>query len=101
MLKCTQVDIAGKSQNVDYQEVGTYEGRKIKLHIHVDSYKSQGYARAYVWSADALKWNEVHHILPLNMKTDKELGYQPRSIERKDFAVDRETLLSYVKQVLG
>lgn len=35
------------------------------------------------------------------MKTDKELGYQPRSIERKDFAVDRETLLSYVKQVLG
>lgn len=100
MLKLTQVEIAGKGQNVDYSEVGTYEGRKIKLHIHVDSYKNQGYARAFVWSADALKWNEIYSILPLNMKTDKDLGYGPKSISRADFATDRNTLLDYVKQVL-
>jgi hypothetical protein len=95
-------------QDVYYTEILTLKGNKeykCKLEIRSNSYQFQSYARAYVWSQEALKWNLVDDIAYTNMTTKEGLGYYPdvkkSGAKFLHFMADRDLLIQKLGTVLS
>lgn len=75
---------------------------KVRFQISSDSFRSQCFARAEVWSPTELKWNSVHFIPYAAMKTPEGLAYYPSNsgVDWKHFRKDLETLINVTMEVL-
>lgn len=80
---------------------------KLKLHVKVDSYDFQSYARIWVWNKEGLKWNLVHSIPYPEMETVKKevfYGRTPASMteeEKKAFKHDNQCLIMMAETILS
>jgi hypothetical protein len=105
MAKRTKNDAKGAEiskggQAATYQELLTAEnGDRLRVVIHADTYKFQGYARAERW--DGVQWQRVWALDPLKMQTETNLAYVPRDLTHYDFKLDRDRLLGLAAAVLG
>lgn len=96
--------ISKNSQHSDLTELllrpsaGGEPPDRIRLRIHTDSYKDQGWARVERWNG--LAWSEVWSLNPHLMQTDAKLGYKRGDITLADYEADRSALLNHVIDVL-
>jgi hypothetical protein len=93
-------EISKGSQAANYQEMVTAEnGDRLRVAIHADTYKFQGYARVERW--DGVAWQRVWALDPLRMQTETNLAYVARDLTHYDFKLDRDRLLGLAAAVLG
>ena len=76
--------------------------RKIKIRFLVrsDSYDFQSFARAEVFSPDALTWNPLASIPYSNMKTKIGLVHQSGQVGLDAFEADLLTLLQQARAIM-
>jgi hypothetical protein len=71
------------------------------IEIHTDSVVSQSRVSIKVWSQDDLRWNLLHSIKPMAMKTKPSLSYLPEDPKHKDYQADRNELIRVAKKILN
>lgn len=95
--------IARGSQDLTYSRTVMINKKfKVRITIKSDSYKAQCFAKADVWSADKLSWNNVTYIAPSLMKTEDKLYYWPasRQVTIAQFLDDESKLLADALAIL-
>ena len=102
-VKSLSLDIAAGSQSVNFVELLSGWGQRLRISIKSDSYAFQSYARIEVWSAAELKWNLVAYVQHGSMRTPAGLIYQPNrsGFQASHFQADRTELIRLAGLVLG
>lgn len=101
--------ISRDDQNVNFLHLVKVDGHKVRLRIRSNSYASQCWAIAEVWSATDMRWNEIATIPHGAMQTPPKLCYHnnlPKDSPHKvwndpsHFRADSERLLSLVTAII-
>ena len=102
-VKSLSLDIAAGSQPVNFVELLSGWGQRLRISIKSDSYADQSYARIEVWSAAELKWNLAAYVQHGSMLTPAGLIYQPSrsGFQTSHFQADRTELIRLAGLVLG
>jgi len=102
-VKSLFLDIAAGSQSVNFVELLSGWGQRLRISIKSDSYLVQSYARIEVWSAAELKWNLVAYVQHGSMLTPAGLIYNPNrsGFQASHFQADRTELIRLAGLVLG
>ena len=102
-VKRISLQISAGSQSVNYQEVFTLDGHKLKIEVKSDSYRVQCYARIHVWGDVNKGWVPVHSVHHGSMETPEGLHHKPskQGLEPHHFQADRNELLRVAREVVG
>ena len=95
----TEIEIGG--QSIIFKETFEYNSHKLEVKIKSDAYKSQSYARVFIWSKEQLQWNKLTDLHYSNMKTKEGLSYCQGKRTINDFKEDVDQLLNQAKEILN
>lgn len=101
-FKVVDEKVTLSGQDVNYNVLTTFGAYKVRFVLRSNAYKFQSYARAEVWSAASLSWNEVVTRRGEEMQTPDKLCYLPNNsgVSSKHFEADLLALQSMVAAVL-
>lgn len=101
-FKPIDTSISRGHQDVTLKKTFTLGEHKVRFVLKSDSYRSQCFALAEVWSAALLKWNEIASLRGEEMKTADKLCHLPNQsgVHERHFAEDLARLQMLVKATL-
>tara|TARA_B100000073_G_C23609123_1_gene523771 strand:- start:320 stop:634 length:315 start_codon:yes stop_codon:yes gene_type:complete len=104
-MKSIKKQISKGKQDLQLDEMIQLDDHKLRITIKSDSYRSQCYAKIYVWSKHKEEWSLIDSIHPDNMQTEEKLSYAVSNTDYKKsfhlFANDRKQLIDVAKKVLA
>jgi hypothetical protein len=100
--KILSTEISVGSQSVEFTELLSGWGQRLRVSIKSDSHSFQSYARIDVWSPVELKWHNVASIHHGSMGTQTGLIYLPSKsgVQAVHFQADRIELLRLAGLIL-
>jgi hypothetical protein len=100
LVETLDVSVTNGNQNVDYTWLFKLDRHKARIRIHSNPYGFQSWAVSEIWSADALRWNEVARLGESDRHTPNGLTYHPNWRAVAPFEADAQRLLALTLAIL-